>query len=87
MGRLGKKMIDRIRAMLAEGYSKTETATELGIDRKTVASYAVDTESPLRREDSGARARCLGLSARYSFLLIVSYLFLPEVHFLLPRLF
>ena len=53
MGRLGKKMVDRIHVMLAEGYSKTETATELGIDRKTVARYAVDTGSPLVREDSG----------------------------------
>ena len=47
MGRLGKAMVDRIRAMLAEGYSKTETADELGIDRKTVASYAVARAFPI----------------------------------------
>ena len=53
MGKLGKKMIDRIRAMLAEGYSYTETAEELGIDRKTVASYDIDDKSSLVQEDSG----------------------------------
>jgi len=47
MGKLGKKMVDRIRAMLEEGYSKTETATELGLTRKTVASYAIARARPL----------------------------------------
>lgn len=54
MGKLGKKMVTRIRAMLAEGYSYTETGEELGLDRKTVASYAVkDTKSSLVQNDSG----------------------------------
>lgn len=53
MGRLGKKAVERIRAMLADGYSFTETAEELGHTRKTVASYAVDTESPPVQKDSG----------------------------------
>lgn len=54
MGRLGKKMVNRIRAMLAEGYSYTETAEELGVNRKTVASYAVDdAKSSLVQDESG----------------------------------
>jgi len=45
LGKLGKKAVERIRAMLAEGYSLTETAAELGHTRKTVASYADDPEA------------------------------------------
>ena len=53
MGKIGKETVDRIHALLQEGYNKGEVATKLGINRKTVASYAVDTESSLVREDSG----------------------------------
>lgn len=53
MGRLGKKAVERIRAMLEKGYSLTETAAELGHTRKTVASYAVDTEPSPVQGDSG----------------------------------
>lgn len=53
MGKLGKETVDRINAMLQEGYNKAEVATKLGITRKTVGKYAVDTDSSLVREDSG----------------------------------
>jgi len=60
MGKLGKKMVDRIHAMLEEGYSKTETANELGLTRKTVASYAIDTELKPIQNDSGKMDLSLG---------------------------
>jgi len=53
VGKLGKETVDRIRALLGEGYNRTEVASKLGINRKTVASYAVDTRSLFVREDSG----------------------------------
>jgi len=53
VGKLGKETVDRIRALLGEGYNKAEVANKLGITRKTVGKYAVDTESSLVREDSG----------------------------------
>lgn len=53
MGKLGKEVVDKIRALLEEGYNKTEVASKLGINRKTVASYALDTESSLVPKDSG----------------------------------
>ena len=60
MGKLGKKSVERIRAMLEEGYSLTETAAELGHTRKTVASYAVDTEPSPVQKDSGKMDLPLG---------------------------
>jgi len=53
VGKLGKETVDRIRALLGEGYNKAEVANKLGITRKTVGKYAVDTESSLVREASG----------------------------------
>ena len=53
MGKLGKGEIDRIRALLGEGYNKTEVATKLGVNRKTVSAYAVDTGPSLVQVDSG----------------------------------
>lgn len=46
MGKLGKTVVDQIHALLEQGFNKTEVASKLGISRKTVASYAVDTEQP-----------------------------------------
>lgn len=53
VGKLGKEVVDQIHVMLEEGYNKTEVAAKLGINRKTVASYAVDTGSSLVQRDSG----------------------------------
>ena len=53
MGKLGKEAVDQIHVLLGEGFNKTEVATKLGINRKTVASYAADTGTSLVREDSG----------------------------------
>jgi len=44
--------VDRIKDMLAEGYSLTETATKLGHSTKTVAKYGVDTEPPQVQRES-----------------------------------
>jgi len=60
VGKLGKEGIDRIRALLGAGYSKVEVATEMGIDRKTVAKYAVDTGPSLVQVDSGKVSLSLG---------------------------
>jgi len=60
VGKLGKEGIDQIRALLGAGYSKVEVATEMGIDRKTVAKYAVDTGPSLVQVDSGKVSLSLG---------------------------
>jgi len=60
VGRLGKEGVDQIRALLGAGYSKVEVATEMGIDRKTVAKYAVDTGPSLVQVDSGNVGLSLG---------------------------
>ena len=60
MGKLGKEGVDQIRALLGAGYSKVEVATEMGIDRKTVAKYAVDTGPSLVQVDSGKVSLSLG---------------------------
>lgn len=60
MGKLSKTEIDRIQALLGEGYNKTEVATKLGINRKTVATYAVDAGPSLVQVDSGKVSLSLG---------------------------
>ena len=60
MGKLGKGEIDQIHTLLGEGYNKTEVATRLGINRKTVATYAVDTGPSLVQVDSGKVSLSLG---------------------------
>ncbi len=60
MGRLGKEGIDKIRALVGAGYSKKEIATEMGIDRKTVAKYADDTGPSLVQVNSGKVSLSLG---------------------------
>ena len=60
MGKLGKGEIDQIHTLLGEGYSKVEVATKLGINRKTVASYALDTGPSLVQVDSGKVSLSLG---------------------------
>ncbi len=60
MGRLGKAMVDRIRALLGAGYSKTEVSKEMGIDRKTVSKYADDPGPSLVQVDSGKVSLSLG---------------------------
>ena len=60
MGRLGKEGIDQIRALVRAGYSKKEIATEMGIDRKTVAKYADDTGPSLVQVNSGKVSLSLG---------------------------
>ena len=60
MGRLGKEGIDQIRVLVGAGYSKKEIATEMGIDRKTVAKYADDTGPSLVQVDSGKVSLSLG---------------------------
>ena len=60
MGRLGKAMVDRIRALLGAGYSKTEVSKEMGIDRKTVSKYGNDPGPSLVQVDSGKVSLSLG---------------------------
>ena len=60
MGKLGKEGIDQIRALVGAGYSKKEIATEMGIDRKTVAKYADDTGPSLVQVNSGKVSLSLG---------------------------
>lgn len=60
MGKLGKKEVDQIHVLLGEGFNKTEVATKLGINRKTVASYAADTGTSLVQVDSGKMSLSLG---------------------------
>ncbi len=60
MGRLGKEEIDQIHVLLGEGYNKSEVAAKLGINRKTVATYAVDTGPSLVQVDSGKMSLSLG---------------------------
>jgi hypothetical protein len=60
VGKLGKEEIDQIKTLLGEGYNKTEVATRLGINRKTVATYAIDTGPSLVQVDSGKVSLSLG---------------------------
>ncbi len=53
MGKLGKTVVDQIRALLKEGYNKSEVADQLGITRKTVAKYAVAAEPSSVPENNG----------------------------------
>ena len=57
MGKLGKKEVDQIHVLLGEGFNKTEVATKLGINRKTVASYAVGADSPLVMQEKTSKPR------------------------------
>ncbi|MCW3988818.1 MAG: hypothetical protein NWE88_01935 [Candidatus Bathyarchaeota archaeon] len=53
MGKLGKTVVDQIHTLLEQGFNKTEVASKLGINRKTVATYAVDTGPSLVQVDFG----------------------------------
>ena len=57
MGKLGKEEVDKIHVLLGEGFNKTEVAAKLGIDRKTVASYAVGADSPLVMQEKTSKPR------------------------------
>ena len=60
MGKLRKTELDQIHALLGEGYSYVGVAAKLGINRKTVATYAVDTGPSLVQVDSGKVSLSLG---------------------------
>lgn len=53
MGKLRKDVIDEIRRLGGEGYTQTEIADTINVDRGTVRKYLVGADSPLVLEKTG----------------------------------